>query len=74
MEGRDFIDLEQKVISLKDNGGEHFFDRSRQNIFPEDDFYMCIKYNEFPFVITIEKDETGYVARKKNVLMKTAAN
>ena len=65
LEGRDFIDLEQKVISLKNNGGEHFFDKSRQNIFPEADFYMCIKYNKFPFVITIEKDEIGYVARKE---------
>ena len=64
LEGRDFIDLEQKVISLKNNGGEHFFDKSRQNIFPEADFYMCIKYNKFPFVITIEKDEISYVASK----------
>ena len=74
LEGRDFIDLEQKVNSLKNNGGEHFFDKSRQNIFPEADFYMCVKYNKFPFVITIEKDEIGYVASKENVLEKTAAN
>ena len=68
VEGREFINLEQKVNGLKYNGGEHFFDKSRQNIFPEADFYMCIKYNKFPFVITIEKDEIGYVASKKNTL------
>lgn len=65
IEGREFTDLEQKVNGLKNNGGEHFFDRSRQDIFPEADFYMCIEYNKFPFVITIEKDEMGYVANKE---------
>ena len=74
LEGREFVDLEQKVNSLKNNGGEHFFDKSRQNIFPEADFYMCVKYNKFPFVIKIKKDEMGYVAIKENVLAKTAAN
>ncbi len=74
LEGREFIDLEKKVFSLKNNGGEHFFDKSGQDIFPEDDFYMCIKYNKFPFVITIEKDEIGYITKKKNVLTKTAVN
>lgn len=68
LEGREFLDLEQRVNRLKNNGGEHFFDQSRQDIFPEADFFMCIKYNQFPFVITIEKDEKGFVANKKNVL------
>lgn len=73
LEGREFLDMEQKVNSLKSNGGEHFFDKSRQSIFPEADFYMCVKYNKFPFVITIDKDETGFVSSKKNVLEETTA-
>ena len=48
---------------LKNNGGEHFFDKSRQNIFPEADFYMYIKYDEFPFVIIIEKDEGSNILK-----------
>ena len=68
LEGREFLDLEQRVNSLKSNGGEHFFDKSRQNIFPEADFYMCIKYNKFPFVITIGKDEIGFVAKKEELI------
>lgn len=67
LEGREFLDMERKVDSLKSNGGGHFFDKSRQSIFPEADFYMCVKYNKFPFVITIDKDETGFVAVRKNV-------
>ena len=74
LEGREFLDLEQRVSNLKNNGGEHFFDKSKQNVFPEADFYMCVKYNKFPFVIKIEKDELGFVASKENVLTETAAN
>ena len=73
LEGREFLDMEQKINSLKRNGGEHFFDKSRQNIFPEADFYMCVKYNKFPFVITIDKDEIGFIANRKNVLEETTA-
>ena len=73
LEGREFLDMEQRVSSLKDNGGEHFFDQSRQNIFPEADFYMCVKYNKFPFVIKMEKDEIGFVASKENVITEAAA-
>ena len=67
LEGRDFSGLEQRVSSLKNNGGERFFDKTRQNIFPEADFHMCVKYNKFPFVIKIEKDEIGFAARRENV-------
>lgn len=67
LEGRELSDIEQRTCGLKKNGGEHFFDKSRQNIFPEDDFYMCVEYNRFPFVIKIEKDEVGFVAGRENV-------
>ncbi len=66
-ERREFTDLEQKVNSLKNHGGEHFFDQSRQDIFPEADFYMCIEYNKFPYVIKMEKDEIGFVAEKEEI-------
>lgn len=62
VEGRELTDLEQRISDLKHHGGEHFFDPSRQHIFPEADFYMCVKYNQFPFVIKIDKDERGFVA------------
>lgn len=67
LEGRRFPEMEQRISSLKKKGGEHFFDKARQDVFPEADFYMCVKYDKFPFVIKIEKDETGFVASKENV-------
>ena len=67
LEGRELLDLEQRVSSLKENGGEHFFDKSRQMIFPKADFYMCVECNKFPFVIKIEKDELGFAASRENL-------
>ena len=64
LEGNELQDIEQRIADLRYHGGEHFFDENRQEIFPQEDFWMCTKYNIFPFVIRIEKDEKGYVARR----------
>lgn len=67
LEGNEMPDIAKRAADLQIHGGEHFFDRDRQEVFPEEDFWLCIKYNQFPFVIEIEKDELGFVARKKHV-------
>ena len=64
LEGNELSDIEQRVNELQYYGGEHFFDETRQDVFPKEDFWMCIKYNKFPFVIRIEKDDTGFITRK----------
>jgi 2-phosphosulfolactate phosphatase len=59
------FDIESKVLLLKEDGGEHFFNPNNQDVYPEEDFWMCIKVNIFPFVLKIEKNEMGkYVSRK----------
>ena len=68
LEGKEFLDFEKRVSDLQHNGGEHFFDQSRQEIFPEADFWMCVKYDLFPFVIKVEKDEIGYITRREDVI------
>ncbi len=64
LEGTEFENLHNRVEELRNNGGQHFFDNNRQDIFPEEDFWMCIKYNQFPFVIRISKDTYGYIANR----------
>ncbi len=64
LEGNELPDFEARVARLQTEGGEHFFDKDRQDVFPEGDFWMCIKYNQFPFVIRIERDALGFVARR----------
>lgn len=67
LEEKKFSDFRQKVFDLKIHGGEHFFNKYNQHIYPEADFWMCIDYDRFPFVIKIEKDESGFFTRKENL-------
>lgn len=67
LEGKELPDFSQRVSELKNHGGEHFFDKTAQEIFPEADFWMCTKYNRFPFVIKIGKDEMGFVAKRLDI-------
>ena len=68
LEDREMPDFEEKVAGLRTNGGEHFFDPDHQEVFPEEDYWMCIKYDQFPFVIRMEQDGLGFIARKHQVL------
>ena len=67
LEDREMPDIEERIASLRTNGGEHFFDPDNQEVFPEADYWMCIKCDQFPFVIRVEKDELGFVGRKLGI-------
>ncbi|MBQ8799369.1 MAG: 2-phosphosulfolactate phosphatase [Lachnospiraceae bacterium] len=67
VEGVELPDFEQRVADLQRYGGEHFFDENRQEIYPKEDFFMCVKYDKFPFVIRIEKDELGFITKREFV-------
>ncbi len=67
LEGNEMQDIESCAASLQYSGGQHFFDKKRQEIYPEADFWMCVKCNRFPFVIQMEKDELGFVTRRKDL-------
>lgn len=66
--GTELPDFEHRVADLQRHGGEHFFDENRQEIYPKEDFFMCIKYDKFPFIIKIKKDEVGFVTQREYVL------
>ena len=63
LENQPLADLEKQIAALQFDGGEHFFNPQTQEIFPEPDFWLCIKHDIFDFVIEIEKDHLGYVSR-----------
>jgi len=68
VEGTEFPDFEERVADLQRYGGDHFFDENRQEIYPKKDFFLCIQYDKFPFVIKIKKDEIGFVTQREYVL------
>lgn len=71
LEGHEMPDIKQRITQLAFAGGEHFFDPGRQDIYPEQDFWMSVQYNRFPFVIRIGQDALGFVARKEVLSVST---
>lgn len=68
LEGAELPDIKERIAALQFRGGEHFFDKDRQDIYPEADFWLCTQLNRFPFIIHIEKDKLGYIAKKETML------
>lgn len=68
LEDKEMPDIMQRAENLQYNGGRHFFDETKKEIFPQEDFWLCIKCNQFPFVIQIKRDEQGYVTKRIDVL------
>ena len=50
------IDLEERIERLKLTDGAKFFDKSQNDVFPEQDFYMCTEYDKFPFAMRLNKE------------------
>ena len=67
VEGNELPEFDKRVACLQQHGGEHFFDENIQEIYPKEDFFMCIQYDKFPFVIHVEKDDFGFVTRREFV-------
>ena len=57
-------EIDRKLADLRFGGGSHFFDPEQQEVYPEQDFRMCIARDRFGFVLRIEKDGMGYYAVK----------
>lgn len=64
LDGEELTNMEERVADLQFHGGEHFFNPDTQESFPEPDFWLCIKYDRFPYVLEITKDEIGFVTKR----------
>ena len=67
LEGRPMGDIDERLKGLRQGGGRHFFDPENQEVFPEKDFWMCIRRDRFDFVLSVQKDELGLISRKIKV-------
>ncbi len=62
--GSGMPDIDERLQALRTGGGRHFFDPDLRDVFPEKDFRMCTERDRFDFVIRIEKDEDGLIAKR----------
>ena len=56
---RPLPDLEERTAALRLRGGAHFFNPDTQEIYPEQDFWLCTKRDLFPFVLRATEDAMG---------------
>ena len=59
------MDMDKETEKLKTTSGAKFFDRSQNDVFPENDFYMCTEVDKFNFIMRYEKDNNEYGYMKK---------
>ncbi len=60
-----FENLEDEIENLKITSGKKFFDSSMKEVFPEEDFYLCVEINKFDFVLRVNKDTNGMLYMEK---------
>lgn len=62
LEGRT-VNIESEIENLKYTSGAKFFDKKQNDVFPENDFYMCTDVDKFNFVLRLVKtdDEINYM-------------
>ena len=63
LEGHAMPDTDSKLRALAQGGGKHFFDPALQDVFPEEDFRMCIDRDRFDFVLKVCRDENGWISK-----------
>lgn len=52
------ISLEAGIENLKVTSGAKFFDKEN-TVFPEEDFYLCVEADKFPFALRLVTEENG---------------
>ena len=65
LEDNPLENLKDEIENLKLTSGNKFFDESKINIFPKDDFYLCTEINKFNFVLKVNKSIDGLLYIEK---------
>ncbi len=63
LEGSPIPDIDERLLNLRNTDGKKFFDKKQREVFPEPDFWMCIRRDIFNFVIKVYKEENKSVNR-----------
>ncbi len=56
-------EIDRKLWDLRAGGGSHFFRPELAEIYPEQDFWMCIARDRFDFVLRVERDNDGLLSK-----------
>ncbi len=62
------IDLKKGVEECMSDDGAKFFDPEKQEVFPEEDFWLSVEANKFDFVTEVIKGDDGLMHSVKRTL------
>ena len=48
--------MKTEIEKLKTTSGAKFFDKTKNDVFPESDFYLCTELDKFDFVLRLNKE------------------
>ena len=65
LENKSTDEFKARILNLRYTSGAKFFDNKLQEIYPKEDFYLCIDIDKYDFVLKAKKDEEGYYYMKK---------
>lgn len=63
LQGQPDPEIDTKLQALRTGGGAHFFDPALRDVYPEEDFRMCVSRDRFDFVLRVDRDESGLISR-----------
>ena len=64
--GEEF-DIDGRIAHLKDHGASKFFDPETQDVFPKEDYPLCVDYNKFSFILKVGKESDHLMITKENI-------
>lgn len=53
------FDVQPKIDDLRFTSGAKFFDPAQRDVFPEEDFHLCVQLNKFDFVCRVQEEKDG---------------
>ena len=63
IENREF-DIIPEIEKLKSTSGAKFFDKNQNDVFPEQDFYLCTDVNKFDFLMKLKRNNDIFYMEK----------
>lgn len=61
-------DITEKIENLKLTSGAKFFDKTQNDAFPQEDFYMCTQLNKFNFVLRLKHNSDDFDYMEKVII------
>ena len=67
LEGNEMKNIRELADELRNSEGKKFFDETQQDVFPKEDFFVCVDVDRFDFAIVVEHVDGCMVCRKEDV-------